>query len=246
MFWLLSGMLCLVYYVLLENLAAGLELTIVWLLLALGFLCTYLLKVYRKAHPAKKKRPLWQKTFCYTSLALFLVLAGVTVSRTVAGMFLPVPEELEYIAILSEEEVEGESEQELVDRLNRAVAYLEENPQTCVIVSGGWDSEKGSSRAHVMYLYLLRHDIGNERIFWETYSRSTKDNLINSAAIAGGRWSKLGIVVSDYFAYRAMRIARNTGLPNVCAVPSATPLWLLPHRLAAELLWVLHDKFLGI
>ena len=97
-----------------------------------------------------------------------------------------------------------------------------------------------------MYRYLLRQGISSERIFWETYSRSTVDNLVNSAAIAGGRQARLGIVVSDYFAYRAVRLARNERLPNVCSVTAATPSWLLPHRLVQELLRVLQDKFFGI
>ena len=244
MLWLMLGALCLIYYVILETLAAGQELTVVWLGLAALFLCLYLYRAYRRAHPGKEPS-LWQKTFCTTSLILLAVLLGVAASRIAAGMLTPPPEGLEYIAILSEEELPGESERELADRLDRAVAYLQENPQTRVIVSGGWDSVRGSSRAHVMYQYLLRHGIGSERIFWETYSRSTRDNLINSAAIAGGRQSRLGIVVSDYFTYRAMRIARGTGLYFVCGIPSATPLWLLPHRLTQELLQVLYDKFMG-
>lgn len=245
MFWILSGALCLIYYVFLETLAAGQELTVIWLLLAVLFLGIALYKNYRKACPGKKP-PLWVRTFFVTSLVLLAVLTGVTESRIVAGMVAGAPEGLEYIVILSQEELPGESEEELVGRLDRAVSYLQENPQTCAIVSGGWDSEKGSSRAFVMYRYLLRQGISSERIFWETYSRSTVDNLVNSAAIAGGRQARLGIVVSDYFAYRAVRLARNERLPNVCSVTAATPSWLLPHRLVQELLRVLQDKFFGI
>lgn len=245
MFWILSGALCLAYYVLLEMLAPGQEMTVVWLLVALVFLCIYLYKGYRRVHPGKKP-PLWQRTFYLTTLILLAILAGVVESRIAGEMFTTAPEDLGYIVILSEDELPGGTEQELVGRLDQAVAYLQANPQTRVIVSGGWDSEKGSSRAHVMYSYLLRQGIETERIFWETYSRSTMDNLLNSAAIAGGRQSRLGIVVSDYFAYRAGRMARNARLYSVYSIPSATPPWLLPHRLVQELLWVLHDKFLGI
>ena len=245
MLWIILGSACLAYYAAIEYFSEGQPMTVVWIILAAIFLACYLWREYRKRRPAGK-RPLWFRTFCVTSLCLLLVLLGVTMSRIVLGLF-PSPEpDLDYIVILAQQDIEGESDTELVKRLDAAVAYLQQNPDTSVIVSGGWEPAQGSSGARVMYQYLLRHGVERERIFWETYSTDTEENLYYSMVIAGGRQARMGVVSSDYFAYRACRVARNLGIADVQSIPAGTTAWLLPHRLVTELLCVLEDKFLGI
>lgn len=246
MLWIVLGVVCLVYYGFVTFAAEGQAFTWVWLILAAVFFGMFLKKRYRMRHPAKKKPPLWWKTFCVTTGILTAILLGVTLSRITASMLASPQEGLEYIVILSEDDIAGEGQKELARRLDRAVEYLKANPQTNVIVSGGWSDSQGYSKAHVMYQYLLRQGIATDRIFWETHSQDSRQNLRNSMLIAGGRGASLGIVSSDYFAYRAGRIARSLGMYQTQKIPADTTLWLLPHRLAEELLLVLRDKFLGI
>ncbi len=245
MLWIVLGSACLAYYAAIEYFSEGQPMTVVWIFLAVLFLVCYLWREYRKRHSGKK-RPLWFRTFCVTSLCLLLVLLGVTASRIILSMLSSAEPSLDYIVILAQQDIEGETEAELVKRLDRAVEYLQENENTSVIVSGGWEADKGSSSARVMYQYLLRRGVERERIFWETYSTNTKENLSYSMVIAGGQQARMGIVASDYFTYRACRVARNLGMTTVEGIPSDTPAWLLPHRLTTEVLRVLEDKFLGI
>ena len=100
--------------------------------------------------------------------------------------------------------------------------------------------------AHTMYQYLQRCGIGSGRILWETHSRNTTENLRYSISICGGPYGSLGVVSSDYFSYRAVRIARNLGMQNVRGAAVTTASWLWPHRIVLEILCVLRDKFLGI
>lgn len=245
MFWMILCNLCIIYYFILKYLVGGQEMIILWPVLGVLFLLVYFYKRYRKKR-TDSKWPLWLRTFCTTSVMLALILTGVVESRIIAQIFYSPKPNLDYIVVLSQNELPGESDEEWMHRLDCAAAYLKENPGTRVIVSGGWDSEKGSSQAHMMYQYLIQKGIENRRIFWEIYSDNTVENLRNCMTMVGGPRVKVGIIASDYFAYRAERIARSIGFTGGTAIPCNTDLAALPHRLAAEFLYVLHDKFLGI
>ncbi len=173
-----------------------------------------------------------------------MILLAVAGSRVVAGMMASPSQELDYLIILSEKELVGETEDELADRLDTAVEYLLAHPDVQVVVSGGWDAEKGFAKARVMYQYLVRKGVEAERIDWEMTSQNTRENLRNCISKVGGLEARVGIVSSDYFAYRALRTARGLGMSGARSVPSATPAWLWPQRVAEEILYVLRDKLL--
>ena len=246
MFWLSLSVICIAYYSLVEHMAEGQQLTGVWLLLFALFLGVFLYQQYRAQYPRQKKGSLRIRTFCATTLALALIMAGVVLVRIVTGMLSAPKPGLDYIVVMSQQDMPGETGTELETRLDEAIEYLKNNPNTRVIVSGGWNVERGASHAHTMYQYLQRQGIETGRILWEIRSETTEQNLEYAAAITGDINSSVGIVASDYNMYRTMRIARSTGLHHTTAVPASTTPWLYPHRLVVELLYVVRDKFLGI
>ena len=71
----------------------------------------------------------------------------------------------------------------LRDRLDKALAYLQEHPQVTVIVSGGQGPDEPVSEAQCMRDYLVEHGIAPERIHMEDVSHNTHENLTNSAAL---------------------------------------------------------------
>ncbi len=246
MLGILFGSLALAYYIAIECLTEGQAFTAVWLFLAVLSLAAGFYKRYRKKHPSKKKLSLWWETFWRTSAGILCVLLLVVFGRILTGMFSSLPPGMDYIVVLSQTEIPGETENELNNRLDCAAVYLTQNPRAKVIVSGGWNSSEGYSKAHTMYQYLMRKGIGSGRILWETQSRNTMENLRYSMSICGGPYGSLGVVSSDFFSYRAVRIARNVGMQNVRGLSVTTPSWLWPHRVVLEILCVLRDKFLGI
>lgn len=246
MLGILFGSLALAYYIAIECLTEGQAFTVVWLFLAVLFVTAGVCHRYQRKHPQKKKPSLWWATFWRTSAGILCVLLLVVLGRIVTGMLSFLPPEMDYIVVLSQTEISGETENELNSRLDRAAVYLTENPRTKVIVSGGWNSSEGYSKAHTMYQYLMRCGIGSGRILWETQSRNTVENLRYSMSICGGPYGSLGVVSSDYYSYRAVRIARNLGMQNVQGMAVTTPSWLWPHRVVLEILYILRDKFLGI
>jgi len=69
----------------------------------------------------------------------------------------------------------------LQDRLDKALAYLERNPDVTVIVSGGQGPDEHTSEAACMRDYLLQAGLEEGQILVEDQSHNTWQNMICSA-----------------------------------------------------------------
>lgn len=69
----------------------------------------------------------------------------------------------------------------LQDRLDEALAYLEEHPDVTVIVSGGQGPDEHTSEAACMRDYLVQAGLDAEQILVEDRSHNTHQNMICSA-----------------------------------------------------------------
>lgn len=65
----------------------------------------------------------------------------------------------------------------LQDRLDKALDYLEHEPDMTVVVSGGQGPDEPVSEARAMADYLMEQGIGQERILLEDQSHNTVQNL---------------------------------------------------------------------
>ena len=71
----------------------------------------------------------------------------------------------------------------LQDRLDTALDYLEDHPETTVILSGGQGPDEHASEARVMADYMVEKGIDPERIILEDKSHNTWQNLSNTARL---------------------------------------------------------------
>lgn len=127
-------------------------------------------------------------------------------------------------------------------RLNAALEYLNKNPESACIVSGGQGSDEQISEAECMYLYLTSHGIAAERIYQEDKSTSTRENIAFSYEIIQekGLNASIAIATNEFHEYRAGKIAESFGL-DYGAVSGSTVLWLLPTYYARELLAIFYE-----
>lgn len=65
----------------------------------------------------------------------------------------------------------------LQDRLDKALDYLEEHPDTTVVVSGGQGPDEHVTEARAMADYLMEHGVEEARILLEEESHNTVQNL---------------------------------------------------------------------
>lgn len=130
----------------------------------------------------------------------------------------------------------------LRERLDAAVVYLEENPNSVCIVSGGKGAGETISEAECMYRYLIKKGIDADRLRKEDRSTSTRENLLFSKEIleAEGLGTEIAIATSEYHEYRAGRVARSLGF-SVGAVSGHTAWWLFPTFFVRELYGIAYE-----
>ena len=75
----------------------------------------------------------------------------------------------------------------LRDRLDTALAYLEDHPDMMVVVAGGQGEDEPTSEAQCMYDYLTAHGVDGGNIILEDSSFNTWQNVRNSSAILEDR-----------------------------------------------------------
>ena len=94
-------------------------------------------------------------------------------------------ENLDYIIVLGAHVDGTRMTLALLERTRRALLYLEENPGTRAVLSGGMGDGERISEAEAMYRYLTEHGIDGGRLIREERSTNTKENLDYSLELIG-------------------------------------------------------------
>ena len=88
---------------------------------------------------------------------------------------MSVKKNLDYIIVLGAHVDGTRMTLALLERARRALLYLEENPGTKAVLSGGKGDGENISEAEAMYRYLTGHGINGDRLMREEESTSTKE-----------------------------------------------------------------------
>lgn len=123
-------------------------------------------------------------------------------------------------------------------RLDKALAYLNENPETKVIVSGGKGRGEDVTEAFAMKKYLMQQGVEEERIILEEKSKTTRENLENSRKYL--KKESVGIVTNNFHMYRAVKLARYIGYEKVRGITAGSDPVLFLNYMVREFFAVLH------
>ena len=134
----------------------------------------------------------------------------------------------------------------LEHRLEGAARYLDANPETKAVLSGGQGAGEDITEAECMRRYLTAHGIAPERLLAEDRSTSTKENLLFSKAVIeadGGIADGVVIVSSGYHLFRATKMAEMLGIGATGAAGSdGYPIYVtgmyLREAVAVAKLWI--------
>lgn len=188
--------------------------------------------------------PKWLKIiatvgFC-AGLILFAVVEGLILSQF-QGNARP---GADYCIVLGAQwKTQGPSEV-LRRRLDRAVEYLKENPNTIVIVSGGQGPDEVMAEAEGMRQYLIDAGIDGERIMVENKSTNTCENLAFSAGLFDKENSRTVIVTNNFHVFRAVKIAKRQGY-QAEGLAADSVVWMAPNNLLREFFGVVKDFLAG-
>lgn len=175
-----------------------------------------------------------------------LVIVGVIVLVTLCGMiateFTAVGNQnLDYIIVLGAQVRKDGPSVALRYRLDAAIDYLNENPSTVCIVSGGQGANEPFSEAEGMSEYLVKNGIEKNRILLEDKSTNTVENIRYSKELMELSYSNVGIVTNNFHMFRAVRIAKAQGLKGVSGIAADSSILYLPNNVLRECGGILKD-----
>lgn len=128
----------------------------------------------------------------------------------------------DYLIVLGAAVYRDQPSLTLVRRMEGALAYLEQYPDSIAIVSGGMGPGETVTEAQAMYDWLTAHGIDPERILMEPEATSTEENLLYSFEIIRSRGDEpqghTAIVSSAYHLYRAKSMANKLGVTDAAGV----------------------------
>ena len=189
-----------------------------------GMLATTVMMFYslrcKKIHQLAAQ--LWQKKPMRLFFCLSAVLVAVAVALAVAAAVAIIGAASNKIpantpAVVLGCAVKGtRPSRVLQERIDAATAYLQDNPQAVCILSGGQGRGEDISEAECMYRELVRAGIDADRLYLESESVNTRQNLEHSLKILQRleQGEAVTVISSDFHLYRGKWWAAKLGYHN--------------------------------
>lgn len=233
---IILGVLSVLYGILILQVGSGTSFWMIWEAIGL-FLFLWAVLLHKGFFAAHKGI-----SIIFHVLVAVTVVVLVTLCGMIAGEFKAVGQQnLDYIIVLGAQVREDGPSVVLRYRLDAAVNYLNENPDTICIVSGGQGKNEPHSEAEGMSKYLLKNGIESHRILLEDESTSTVENIQNSKKLMDQSYNGVGIVTNNFHVFRAVQIAKVQGLKNVCGIAADSSVLYLPNNVLRECCGILKD-----
>lgn len=241
--FILAGIGCFTYFVFLTRiLGPTTQFNYFWLLLAFAFVGTGVLFVVAKG--GLSRLPKWLLFLIEGIVAIgctiFIIIEVIIIvwGNQTAGR-------ADYVIVLGAKVNGTYPSLSLKARLDTAVEYLNNYPDSKVIVSGGQGPDEGISEAECMYNYLVDKGINPERIIMEDKSTNTKENLEFSKIFLDPDKDSVVLITNDFHVFRSVKIAEKMGYAHVDGQAAPSLWYLIPTNYAREFLAVVKDFLVG-
>ena len=239
----LLGIVFLLYFFCIAFLVGhGTNFYFIWLFLGIGVITFSILlkKGFFTAHIPLWIRRLFIILVCLGG-AVFIFVEGCIIS----GFSKKGQPGADYVIVLGAQMKASGPSKALQYRLDAAIGYLNENPDSKVIVSGGQGADEHISEAQGMYDYLMKKGIEKERIIKEDKSKNTFQNLTFSAEFLDKEKDSAAIVSNNFHVFRAVKIAEKAGYENVCGIAARGEPFLQFNNMMREFFGVVKDFLVG-
>lgn len=238
------GVLCLIYYGVIIA-YAGIGSSFAWFWLLGGMFCILLFMLMKHMIIRNIVLP---RPVTYTIGGIFL--AGICAFVIIESVIIyhanrKTDPDVDYLIVLGAQ-IRGTSiTKSLYNRLKIAEAYLKENPETLVIVSGGQGPGEDMSEASAMKEFLIKNGIDEDRIILEDRSTNTMENILYSKKLIESDDARVAVVTNGFHIFRSTRIAKRQGLRNVQGLSAPSDRILLVSYYVREVLAVIKDFLFG-
>lgn len=189
--------------------------------------------------------PLWIRRTFVILLCMGVMIFGIVEGFIISGFSMKGQPGADYVIVLGAQMKADGPSKALQYRLNEAIRYLNENPSSKVIVSGGQGSDEHISEAQGMYEYLVEKGIEKDRIIKEDKSVNTTQNLAFSAEYLDRERDSVAVVTNNFHVFRAVKIAEKAGYQNVCGIAAKGEPFLQINNMMREFFGVMKDFLFG-
>ena len=189
--------------------------------------------------------PLWIRRTFVILLCMGVMIFGIVEGFIISGFSMKGQPGADYVIVLGAQMKADGPSKALQYRLDEAIRYLNENPSSKVIVSGGQGSDEHISEAQGMYEYLVEKGIEKDRIIKEDKSVNTTQNLAFSAEYLDRERDSVAVVTNNFHVFRAVKIAEKAGYQNVCGIAAKVEPFLQINNMMREFFGVMKDFLFG-
>ena len=162
-----------------------------------------------------RRRPLWLQILLGLILAgalAFAVLLGVVLS----GAHASVSGDPQVMIVLGCQVKPWGPSVLLQDRLDTALAYLQDHPDMTVVACGGQGADEPESEAQAIADYLTENGVSKRNIFLDEDSHNTHQNLENAAKLLSEEnmdpaQTQVVVVSNGFHLTRARMLAQRCG-----------------------------------
>lgn len=180
----------------------------------------------------------------YLILAVQCLIAVLSIP-VFSNMNLPDPSACPYVIVLGAQVKGTQPSRALRKRLDKALAYAEEHPETVLVLSGGQGPNEDISEAECMHAYLKATGLDEGRMVLEDRSTSTKENLVFSDEKTGCGSGRCGILSNDFHVCRALLLAKKCGYADACGIDAPSDPVMQLHYIVRETAALTAEKLKG-
>jgi len=149
-----------------------------WPLFALlNFIMFFMVRYVRKKFKQKKEIPLRPFVFFFATYGLAVATLLTILAVIFSNAYTRVQNNLDYVIVVGTNLVDNKISKSLERRLDRAIEYARENPNTVFVLSGGRSEYGRNTEATVMYHYMINAGIPDKNLLLEFYSDSTQEKI---------------------------------------------------------------------
>lgn len=264
------GVLCVAYFIVIVVYAGiGTSFAFIWLF----FAALLLFLVYGRWYYSRNmdRIPRWVPVSVVTTCVAGVVALAVLCVLVFLGAASSDKKNLDYVIVLGARVKEHTVSYSLKKRLDKAIEYAEENPDTILVLSGGRGPGEDVSEAEVMRQYLEYNGVRPEQLLIEDRSVSTVENIAYSKvvieehrnrdkkelvpltrrttsvpyAIAPDKPLEIGVLTSNFHIYRARLTAEKWGIENVYGISADSDPVLFIHLCVRECASIVKDRLMG-
>ncbi|WP_022776862.1 YdcF family protein [Butyrivibrio sp. AE3009] len=244
--WAVLAALCFLYSIMVYLVGSGTFSFIIWL----GGVAFFGLCFFLAGKNRWKKAPVAIKGVSYvllTAVALVFLLCQICI---LSHFFDRGEKNLDYIIVLGAQMRSSGPSVIYRYRLQKAKEYLDDNPGTIIVTTGGQGRNESMSEGDGGKDYLVSLGVSPDRILVENTSLDTVQNIENAMEIIRSRYPedkdlRIGIVTNGFHVFRGVHIAKKITDARVCGIAAYMQFRFIPNNMVRECFGILRDLLAG-